>query len=52
MLLCFRGLALWVVWPVAAAIWLIRIPYALVSRRQVQLRHIAGWLDANLIATL
>jgi len=46
-----RGLALWVVWPVALGIWILRIP-ATLAGRQLRVGQIAGWLDRNLIALL
>jgi hypothetical protein len=52
LLLCIRGVLLWIVWPVAGAIWLVRLPAGIVRRRRVRLWQIAGWLDANLIAAL
>jgi hypothetical protein len=52
LLLCIRGVLLWIVWPVAAAIWLGRLPFDLVRRRRVRLWQVAGWSGANLIATL
>jgi hypothetical protein len=52
LVLCIRGVLLWIVWPVAAAIWLVRLPFDLVRRRRIRLSQIAGWLDANLITAL
>ncbi len=52
MLLFIRGLALWVIWPIALIVWLLRLPYAVVRRRPISLGKLAGWLDINFVALL
>jgi hypothetical protein len=52
LLLIVRGLLLWIVLPVAALAWLVRLPYAFVRRRPVSIGQTLGWADLNLIASL
>lgn len=52
LMLCVRGLALWIVWPVAFVVWVVRIPVGVARHRHLRLRQVAGWFDTNLIALL
>jgi hypothetical protein len=52
LLLVVRGLLLWIVLPVAALAWFVRLPYALLRRRRVSIGQTLGWADLNLIACL
>lgn len=52
LLLCIRGAALWILWPIAFIVWMLRLPYAVARSRQLRLGQVAGWFDRNLIALL
>jgi len=52
LLLVIRGVLLWIVIPVAALAWFVRLPFALVRRRRVTIGQMLGWADLNLMASL
>jgi hypothetical protein len=50
--LLLRGVALWMVAPFVAVVWLLSYPVAALLRRRVALRQALGWADLNLIAAV
>ena len=52
LMLCIRGVALWVLWPLAFLVWLVRLPYAAVRDRMLRLGQVAGWFDRNFVALM
>ena len=52
LLLCIRGLLLWIALPLAFLVWLVRLPYGVLTRRSAGLGAVAGWFDLNLIAAI
>ncbi len=52
LLLCIRGVLLWIALPFAFLVWLVRLPYGVLSRRRAGLGAVAGWFDLNLIAAI
>ena len=49
LLLCIRGVLLWIVVPVGVLLW---VPWRLFSRKRSGLGRFLGWLDLNLIAAI
>jgi hypothetical protein len=52
LLVCIRGLLLWIALPLAFLVWLVRLPYGVLTRRRAGFGAVAGWFDLNLIAAI
>jgi len=50
LLVLVRGILLWVVVPLGAAVWLIFWPYW--HFKKIGVRQLLGWVDLNLVAAL